>query len=79
MKDFLHNDSLKAKFYRRVGFVAIEEGSFQEAYACYQYSLKYENHPSVSQEMKYIESKAGMSVKRIDVEGTLAKYNVPII
>ena len=79
MKDFLHNDSLKAKFYRRVGFVAIEESSFQEAYACYRYSLKYENHPSVSHEMKYIESKAGMSVKRIDVEGTLAKHNVPII
>lgn len=79
MKDFLHDDCLKAKFYRRVGYVAIEEGSYKEAYACYQYSLKYENHPSVFQEMKYIESKAGMSVKRIDADETLAKYNVPII
>lgn len=79
MKDFLHNDSLKAKFYRRVGFVAIEEGSFQEAYACYQYSLKYENHPSVSQEMKYIESKAGTSVRRTDEIKVLQTNNIPVL
>ncbi len=79
MKDFLYDDQLKAKFYRRIGFVAIEENSFKEAYACYQYSLKYENHPSVSQEMKYIESKAGSSVRRIDVESVLSKHNIPIV
>lgn len=79
MKEFLHDDSLKAKFYRRVGYVAIEESSYKEAYACYQYSLKYENHPSVSQEMQYIVSKTGVSVKRIDVDEILAKYHIPII
>lgn len=79
MQDFLYNEQLKAKFYRRIGFVAIEENSFKEAYACYQYSLKYENHPSVSQEMKYIESKAGSSVRRIDVESVLRKHNIPIV
>lgn len=79
MKDFLYSDQLKAKFYRRIGFVAIEEKSFKEAYACYQYSLKYKNHPSVSQEMRYIESKAGASVRRIDAESVLNKYNIPIV
>lgn len=79
MKDFLHDNSLKAKFYRRVGYIAIEEGSYKEAYACYQHSLKYENHPSVAQEMKYIESKAGASVKRIDTDSVLAKHNIPIV
>lgn len=79
MKNFLYDNSLKAKFYRRVGYIAIEEGSYKEAYACYQYSLKYENHPSVPQEIQYIVSKVGMSVKRIDVEDTLAKNNVPIV
>ena len=79
MKDFLHNDSLKARFYRRVGYVAIEEGSYKEAYACYQNSLKYENHPSVPQEIEYIESKAGMSVKHIDIGETLDKHNVPTV
>lgn len=79
MKDFLYNNQLKAKFYRRIGFVAIEEGSFKEAYACYQYSLNYEDHPSVSQEMRYIESKAGSSVRRVDVESVLNKHNIPIV
>lgn len=79
MKDFLHNNSLKSKFYRRVGYVAIEEGKYKEAYACYQHSLKYENHPSVTQEMKYIESKASDSVKCVDAEIELAKHSVPIV
>lgn len=79
MKDFLYDDKLKAKFYRRIGYIAIEEGSFIEAYACYQYSLKYENHPSVVQEMKYIESKAGTSVSRIDVESVLGTHNIPVV
>lgn len=79
MKDFLHDNALKAKFYRRVGYIAIEEGSYREAYACYKHSLKYENHPSVAQEMKYIESKAGASVKRIDTDSVLAKHNIPIV
>lgn len=79
MKDFLHNNSLKAKFYRRVGYVAIEEGKYKEAYACYQHSLKYENHPSVAQEMKYIESKTSNSVECIDAEIELANHSVPIV
>ena len=79
MKDFLHNNSLKAKFYRRVGYVAIEEGKYKEAYACYQHSLKYENHPFVAQEMKYIESKTSNSVECIDAEIELANHSVPIV
>lgn len=79
MKDFLYSEQLKARFYRRIGFVAIEENSFEEAYACYQYSLKYENHPSVSQEIRYIESKAGASVRQIDIESVLIEHNIPIV
>ncbi len=79
MKDFLMEDALKAKFYRRIGYIAIEEGSYKEAYACYQYSLNYENHPSVSQEMQYIESKAGRSVIKISIEGVLKESKVPVI
>lgn len=79
MKDFLYDDQLKAKFYRRIGFVAIEENSFKEAYACYQYSLKYENNSSVIQEMRYIESKTGASVQRIDMESVLTKHDIPIV
>ena len=79
MKDFLYDDSLKAKFYRRVGYVAIEEGSYKEAYACYRYSLKYENHPSVAQEIAYIESKAGTSVRRTDEVKVMQANNIPLL
>lgn len=79
MKDYLMEDALKAKFYRRIGYIAIEEGSYKEAYACYKYSLKYENHPSVSQEMQYIESKAGGLIRRVSAESTLTAHNVPLI
>ena len=78
MKDFLTESADKARFYRRVGYIAIEEGSYKEAYACYQYSIKFENHPSVFQEMQYIESKAGMSVKRVSPEATLIERGIPL-
>lgn len=79
MKDYLLEDSQKAKFYRRIGYIAIEEGSYKEAYACYQYSLNYENHPSVSQEMQYIASKVGGTARKVSAESTLDAYNIPRI
>lgn len=79
MKEYLFDNAQKARFYRRLGYIAVEEGSFKEAYACYQYSLNFENHPSVIQEIQYIESKAGASVKGISVEDVLNTNNVPVI
>lgn len=79
MKAFLHDNTLKAKFYRRIGYIAIEEEAYKEAYACYHYSLRYENHPSVTQEIAYIVSKAGTSVRCNDDEKVLQANNVPVI
>ena len=79
MKDFLVDNEEKARFYRRVGYIAIEEGSYKEAYACYQHSLNFENHPSVFQEMQYIESKAGRLVKRVEAEATLIEHRIPLL
>ena len=49
MKEYLCDDANKARFYRRVGYVAIDEGSYKEAYACYKYSLNYEKKDAESQ------------------------------
>lgn len=79
MKYYLLEDSQKARFYRKIGYIAIEEGSYKEAYACYKYSLNYENHPSVSQEMQYIESKAGSTIRKVSAESTLTAHNIPLL
>ncbi len=79
MKEYLCDDANKARFYRRVGYIAIDEGSYKEAYACYKYSLNYENNPLAAQEIEYIEENAGKSVKNISIENTLFEYEIPIL
>lgn len=80
IKDFLYNNNLKARFYRRFGFISTEKGLYDRAYACYKYSLNFENHISVNQELKYIESKAGSSIRKInDIKSILVKYDVPVL
>lgn len=79
MKEYLCDDANKARFYRRVGYVAIDEGSYKEAYACYKYSLNYENNPLAAQEIEYIEENVGKCVKNISIENTLFEYEIPIL
>lgn len=79
MKEYLCDDANKARFYRRVGYIAIDEGSYKEAYACYKHSLNYENNPLATQEIEYIEENAGKSVKNISIESTLFEYEIPIL
>ena len=54
-------------------------GSYEEAYACYIYSLEYEKHISVIQEITYIESKISGSIKDINIENTLKNNNIPLL
>ena len=79
MKEYLYDDANKARFYRRVGYIAIDEDSYKEAYACYKYSLNYENNPLAAQEIEYIEEKAGKGVKNISIEATLAEFGIPLL
>ncbi len=79
MKDYLYNNSQKAKLYRRLGFIAIEKASYEEAKACYKYSLYFEDHPSVLQEMRYIDAKAGDVANNISAEIILIEHNIPLL
>lgn len=79
MKNYLLEDKNIAKFYRRMGYIEIEEGNFQCAAACYQYSLKFENHPTIVQELAYIRSKAGGVDMSGNPETILRKAGLPIL
>ena len=50
----LMSDKYIAQFYRRIGFINIEVGNYDCAVACYVYSCKFENHPSIQKEIGYI-------------------------
>ncbi len=79
MKDFLIEEKNIARFYRRMGFIEIEKGNYKVAAACYQYSQKFENHPSVAQELMYIKSKGGFGVASGNPEKVLSAAGLPIL
>ncbi|HAB94269.1 MAG TPA: hypothetical protein DCF49_05835 [Lachnospiraceae bacterium] len=48
-----------ARLYRRIGFIRIEERSYDDAIACMLYSLQFENSDRALGELHYIESMTG--------------------
>jgi hypothetical protein len=54
MKAYLIEEENIARFYRRLGFIATEEGNYDCALAAYTYSLNFKNHPAVKNEIDYI-------------------------
>ena len=59
--------------------MATEEGLYREAYACYLYSLNYENHPTVAQELAYIESMVRTSLRQTDATAVLQAGHIPVL
>ena len=79
MKDYLIEEKNIARFYRRMGYIEIEKGNYKVAAACYQYSQKFENHPSVVQELMYIKSKGGFGVATGKPENILSSAGLPLL
>ena len=77
MKDFLIEEKNIARFYRRMGY--IEKGNYKGAAARYQYSQKFENHPSVVQELMYIKAKGGFGVASGNPEKVLSSAGLPVL
>ena len=48
-----------ARLYRRIGFIKIEERSYDDAIACMQYSMQFAKNDIASGELQYIESMTG--------------------
>ena len=53
---FISTDSDRARWFRRQGFIAIEELNFELGYAFYKYSLKFEKNAQATKELEYITS-----------------------
>ncbi len=79
MKDFLIEEKNIARFYRRMGYIEIEKGNYKIATASYQYSQKFENHPSVVRELMYIKSKGGFGIALENPEKVLTSAGLPVL
>lgn len=79
MKEYLESNTHKARFYRRLGYIATEEKDYKVAYCCYKYSLNYENHYTVSQELKYIKSISNSSFLFAPIKSTLKNKSIPLL
>ena len=84
MRTYLIEEENIARFYRRLGFIATEEGNYDCALAAYAYSLNFKNHPSVKNEMDYIQHvsrmggfKASSIVK--NAASILTKNGLPVL
>ena len=79
MKDYLLEDKKIARFYRRMGYIETEKGNYKVASACYQYSRKFENHPSIDQELAYIRSKSLFGINKGDPVKVLEGARIPVL
>lgn len=68
---YLSTDSERARWFRRQGFIAIEDANFELAYALYVYSLELEESQLARREIAYIEYTAP-DVKHFTAEEALA-------
>ncbi len=81
MSTYLLDAKSIAKFYRRMGYIEIENGNNLAAIACYIYSRNFENHPSIEQELQYISAKVGINIRgnMDNPSKILEKYGIPIL
>lgn len=56
---YVKKDEEKARLYRRIGFIQIEERSYDDAIACMQYSMQFAASDIALGELQYIESMTG--------------------
>ena len=78
VKNLLYNEDI-ARFYRRVGYINIELKNYDCAVACYLYSIKFENHPSILQEIMYITQQLSEMSQVNNPEEVLKDNNIIII
>ncbi len=75
----VYDEKTIARFYRRFGFMEVEKGNYSLAAACYLYSKKFEDHPSLANELLYVRSKGGAAVLTSNPERVLSSAGVPIL
>ena len=68
-----------ARFYRRMGYIAVEQHKYRLALSCYIVSGGYEESSLAKKEITYILMKKGLDFKVEDPEQELQKNGLPLI
>lgn len=70
-----------AKFYRRIGYIAVEQGNNLCAASCFVYSKNFECHPGTEQELQNIFARTGVQPGFIagDPTAYLRRYHIPVL
>lgn len=79
MQDFLLENKHIAKFYRRMGFIAVEQQDYRLGAACFIHSLKHEKSNLVADELMYIQSITGGIDTIGDPEKVIRSAGIPIL
>lgn len=78
LSEYLVENKNIARFYRRLGYISIEQQEYQLAAALFIYSMKYEKSNFVADELIYIHSVTGGIEPIGDPEPFLRKADIPI-
>lgn len=70
---FVAEKGTAARYFRRLGYIYTEKEEYKLAYACYKYSLNFEDNITVPDEIKYIQAVSG--IKDITDEKQILENN----
>lgn len=79
MQEYLVEAKNIARFYRRMGYIEIEQKNYRLAAACLIFSMNYEKSNLVADELMYIHSVTGGIEPIGDPEEFLRSAGIPII
>ncbi len=79
MQEYLIEATNAARFYRRMGFIATEQGDYRLAVACFLLSLKYEKSDYVKSELMYITSVTGKIIKVSNPKAVVKAAGLPVL
>lgn len=81
MMPYLLEPKHLAKFYRRIGYIEVEQGNDLCAASCFTYSKNFEQNPGTDQELQYIFERTGVRMSQIIGDPTvyLERYHIPVL
>lgn len=79
MQEYLVEAKNIARFYRRMGYIAIEQKDYRLATACFIFSMRYEKSNLVADELMYIHSITGGIEPIGNPEEYLRSSGIPIL
>ena len=79
MQEYLIEATNAARFYRRMGFIATEQGDYRLAVACFLLSLKYEKSDYVKSELMYITSVTGKIIRVSNPKAVVKAAGLPVL